>query len=293
MIKVKEDKLLEAIDIITDFENESVFDDDEKNYYVGDYKISKDGWVIHIDKDEIPDEVREKLKSEDLIIDKKETIKLLEAETGTKAVYQGVPSCAYKIGEYIVDRKGNVKVDKTRVEVSIPSGHYTAESLKNLIYMISAKGELLSKAVGVEGAFKVDRELIEDLACDLSPTLEKICTTLKRSTGELKGLTIDENKITFTGFPSDESTPFYIQLAELMNRASKMQKRVSAKANEVENEKYSFRVWLMSIGMKGDEYKEARKALLSKLDGNTAFRTEEQAKKHKEKMNELSKQGNN
>ena len=50
------------------------------------------------------------------------------------------------------------------------------------------------------------------------------------------------------------------------------------------NEKYTFRVWLMRLGMMGDEYKVARKILLKNLKGHTAFRTKSQAEVAKEKL---------
>ena len=224
-------------------------------------------------------------------MDKKETIKMLEAQTGLKAVYQGAPSFAYKIGDYIVDRDGNVTKEQTTVEVTIPRTHITAEGLKNLIYMIAAKGELISKATG--GEFKVDRELIEDLAVAQIYEVESIMRVVERSTGELKGLKIESDHLTFTGFPQNENIQAYIHLASLMVQTAEGHKRISAKPAATDNEKFTFRVFLISLGMKGDTYKEARKVLLKNLDGNGAFRTQAQAEKHKEKMNELSKQKNN
>jgi CRISPR/Cas system-associated protein endoribonuclease Cas2 len=41
---------------------------------------------------------------------------------------------------------------------------------------------------------------------------------------------------------------------------------------EVENEKYSFRCFLLKLGFIGDGYKVARKILLSRLEGNSAWR---------------------
>ena len=44
------------------------------------------------------------------------------------------------------------------------------------------------------------------------------------------------------------------------------------KQADAENEKFSFRIWLLGLGMKGEEYKTARRILLAPLKGNTAFR---------------------
>ena len=51
---------------------------------------------------------------------------------------------------------------------------------------------------------------------------------------------------------------------------------IKAKEPKTENEKYSFRVWLNALGMKGQEYASARAKLLKNLSGDSAFRTEEQ-----------------
>ncbi|MDH7567954.1 MAG: virulence associated protein, partial [Clostridiales bacterium] len=56
------------------------------------------------------------------------------------------------------------------------------------------------------------------------------------------------------------------------------QKHSTPRATKGENEKYIFRVWLLRLGFIGDEYKEARKLLLDRLEGNAAFRTEEAMK---------------
>jgi len=36
---------------------------------------------------------------------------------------------------------------------------------------------------------------------------------------------------------------------------------------------HKFRCWLLSLGFIGSEYAEARKILLSKLDGNSSFKS--------------------
>ena len=49
------------------------------------------------------------------------------------------------------------------------------------------------------------------------------------------------------------------------------------------NEKYALRIWLVRMGMGGDEYKASRKILMERLSGHTAFRTPADAEKAKEK----------
>lgn len=53
---------------------------------------------------------------------------------------------------------------------------------------------------------------------------------------------------------------------------AKKAKRCNAKEKEIVNEKYEFRCFLLRIGFLGSEYKYARKILLSRLEGSSAFK---------------------
>ena len=54
---------------------------------------------------------------------------------------------------------------------------------------------------------------------------------------------------------------------------AKTQKRITAKEKEVDNEKYSFRCFLLRLGFIGDEFKYERKVLLRNLEGSSAFKS--------------------
>jgi hypothetical protein len=64
---------------------------------------------------------------------------------------------------------------------------------------------------------------------------------------------------------------------------AKENNRVQAKIQQPENEKYYMRVWLVRIGLGGKGGAETRKALMKNLKGHSAFRTEEEIEKAKEK----------
>ena len=81
-------------------------------------------------------------------------------------------------------------------------------------------------------------------------------------------------KINFPWFPytqdSDEIrayTELVTKLCEMANR----QKRTGA-VKGTDNEKYTFRCFLLRLGMIGTEYKTTRRILLRNLTGNSAFR---------------------
>ena len=152
--------------------------------------------------------------------------------------------------------------------ISLPLTGHTANSLRNLVTMVYSRGSLISKATG--GRFACPLEQVDALKDCL--TVEDVITRL---TPDLVGLEIATDAITFTGFPlSDEpeKNQAFTQLAAQMNKLAKEQKRTQAKAVDTTNEKYIFRIWLLALGMGGDEFKSARRVLLAPLSGNAAFK---------------------
>jgi len=62
------------------------------------------------------------------------------------------------------------------------------------------------------------------------------------------------------------------QFVEKLCEMARRTKRVSGKPVETDNDKYTFRCFLLRLGFIGDQYKAARKIFLKDLTGNTAFR---------------------
>ena len=243
--------------------------------------------------------------------DRKHLVKALEEETGLKAKYCGAPSFSYEIGPYTVDRAGNLVVEdaeatdevlqslavkglidfddekKTATIISLPTAGHDGRSLRNLVFMLHSKGALLSKAVGKPGLYRVSKKLVADLDAGAPQSIEDFLTILGVSgDGALQGITIEPHKICFY-FPMSEDSDrirTYMQLAVLMGKAAREQKRVQPDKCKDTNEKYTFRVWLMRLGMMGEEYKDARRILLRNLKGNGAFRTKSQEETAREKL---------
>ena len=148
--------------------------------------------------------------------------------------------------------------------ISFPLFKHTPSSLINLICMIHSRGtdDLLSHASFIQTKDVVDfLKERENLAADL------------------QGLTFGDEKLTFDGFGSAEDPEHlqtFMKLAAAMNKMATTQKRVQAKSVDDSNEKYALRIWLIRLGMNGNEYKEDRKRLMANLTGHTAFRSEEE-----------------
>lgn len=164
--------------------------------------------------------------------------------------------------------------------ISLPLSGHTANSLRNLVTMIYSRGRLISKATG--GRFAFPLEQVDALKDCL--TVESV---RERITPDLIGLAFTDDVITFTGFPlldDPEKIQAFTQLAAQMNRLAKEQKRTQAKAVDTTNEKYIFRIWLLALGMGGDEFKITRRVLLAPLSGNAAFKDHAMEQRWKEKQ---------
>lgn len=216
--------------------------------------------------------------------DAQETINALLEEGMIRPVQDEEPADAEE--ETADDQEETAEDGATEPEtisISLPLDGHTAGGIRNLAAMLVSRGNLISKATG--GKFSCTAELMEAInpVTDI-PTIKRI---LDENSGALEGLVIEEDRITFAGFPLTDDpkrTKAFMQLASLMNRMAKEQKHTLARPVTVENEKYSFRIWLISLGMKGEEYAQTRKVLLAPLSGNAAFKDEAMQNRWKEKQ---------
>lgn len=202
--------------------------------------------------------------------ERKALVNAIAEITGEKAKYKGMPSAAFEIGEYTVDRNGTLitaNVDVSRDEllveklaekgfeaeveeeeeeptgtaIQMPLAKFNETQLQNLYNLVNSKASLIKKALGVT---------------------------------ELP-INIIENRLDFPWFPANctpDETKAYMHLVTGLCALARKQKRVAAKETEVENEKYAFRCFLLRLGFIGNEYKIERKILLQNFTGSTAFK---------------------
>ena len=76
----------------------------------------------------------------------------------------------------------------------------------------------------------------------------------------------------------------YIQFCLAIGAQALNQSCASRKKTQTTNEKYTFRTWLLRLGLNGDEFVTARQHLLANLDGCIAWRDPAQAEAQKERM---------
>ncbi len=229
--------------------------------------------------------------------ERKPLVQAISEFTGEKAKYLFMPTCAYEIGACKVDKEGNVECSDEMDEVSInelkdflAKKGFTAEEEEQAVEPPETE-ETMEETQDGETALTVVAMPIEKVNTD---NLQKIL----EAKGDLicKALDLPKAKVTVTGekvfFPwlreniENEEREACFHFIEALCKMSREQKRITAKAKEVENEKYAFRCFLLRLGFIGKEYKADRKVLLKNFTGSSAFKT---GKKKGENDNAVSK----
>ena len=109
-------------------------------------------------------------------------------------------------------------------------------------------------------------------------------TVLKKAL-ETDDLSIErkEDKVCFPWFTDhgiDGEMNAYMQLVSGIAKRAKMLTRVTATESPSDNDKFTMRLFLVSLNFKGPEYAFARKFFLRNLSGNSGWRTEEAKARH-------------
>lgn len=192
--------------------------------------------------------------------------------------YLGAPGFGYEVGGYTVDKEGTVSGERNdalldaltergfafeanaeipiaevpekietpeepdRLVIEVPADGFTPEKLDNLAKLVASKAALIKTALGTD-----------ELAII--------------STGETLRFPW------FSGGLDGDTVSAYTQFIAALCKTARKKKRVTAKVqDEFENPRFTMRVWLIGLGMVGDDYKLARNLLLQKLTGNAAWR---------------------
>ena len=276
---------------------------------------------------------------------RKELVHKLAEHLGVRPVYLAAPSFAYQVGEYTVDRQGNIldsqgqvleleallaggkeesevetiteqvntetaaeqetetpatvaeaepatlaqntttgeaelatTTEPINLEIGLPLEGYQGQSLRNLLHIIYSKQPLIKKALDLDTDL-VSREVISALNQQPMTTLEHFQKALEDHS--CPGIDFDFKNETITfklgqGGDDPEKVEAATRLLALVNLSARRSKQnISAKVKATDNEKYTFRTWLLRLGMIGDDYKLSRRVLLENLSGNSAFRRTE------------------
>ncbi len=247
--------------------------------------------------------------------DRKTLVNALAEHLGEEAVYCGPPSFAYTIGGMTVDREGQVilpeDVDMTGIQsflvskgwleaepvvepdqmtISVPVDGLSVQTLRNLILMLYSKQYLLGKALK-EKTIRIDDAVIERLQQTVpeTPADFKALVDDFRARGQITGVDFANDAITLSFPLSDKRDVIHVYTLLTVNliAAAKIATRVLPDLQHPENEKYYMRNWLVRMGFGGKESKGLRSLLLKHLKGHSAFRTDAEANKHRDKYAEI------
>lgn len=178
--------------------------------------------------------------------------------------YTGVPSCAYQIGGWTLDRESNLH--SPEMEES----------------EFSAVGQVLFALQGAElhteGSMKIAIPDMEEHAAEnfgnILKSKQQLLKSALQSDNEIlhqKG----ENSISLSCFHASldaQTVLAYLHFTIKLGNLAKTLRYASPIEKSVENEKYAFRCLLLRLGFIGPEYKAERKILLAPLGGNSAFK---------------------
>ncbi len=191
---------------------------------------------------------------------RKELVRAISEIIGIPAVYQFMPTCAYKIGEcYTVTKSGDLEIsdqaDRKETErllaelanqgyavpdtsepeskgltVQMPADFFTEHTLGNLRQICENKAALF------QAAFQTD-------SLDIIPSDEKV---------EFPWFTVEQ----------DGDADAYCTFISMLCEFAKNQSRINRKPDTSDNPKYTMRCFLIRLGMVGAEFKAARKVIL-------------------------------
>lgn len=187
------------------------------------------------------------------------------------------------------------------IHIHIGVGEHNATTLRNLVNMVASKENLLTESLQIldnrRGYCRntapkfietVNREKPKDmdaLAEIWYPTNGSHETDIETCKREHYNNTryhllnlhsvFRNGTIEFRAFNSTlhaGKVKAYIQLCLAMSFTALKSRSCSPRQTVTDNPKYTFRVWLLHLGLIGDEFATARKHLLDPLPGNSAWR---------------------
>lgn len=201
---------------------------------------------------------------------------------------------------------GAIAGEKCGIHIHVNAAPHDARTLRNITNIMYSKEDLIYKALQVDVqrehryCQKVDEDFLQELNRKKPKTLDAVSNIwyhgrdgrhnhyhesryhcLNLHSVFQKG-TIEFRLFNSTTHAGKVKT--YIQLCLAISAQALNQTCASRIKTTSTNEKYTFRTWLLRLGMIGDEFKTARKFLLENLEGGIAWKEPEQAERQKERL---------
>lgn len=182
--------------------------------------------------------------------------------SGNTVHYLGAPTFSYQIGDFTLNKESvliaetvdekiltelentgfhyEVNEEPDKLTVQMPIDSLSERTLNRVRRIIENKGELF------KSAFKTDSLEIQ----------------VTKKTVDFPWFTVEQDG------DADAYSTFISMLCEF----AKNRNRINYKPDTSDNEKYTFRCFLLRIGMIGTDFKAVRKVLIRNLTGSSAFR---------------------
>ncbi len=202
--------------------------------------------------------------------ERKKLVTAIAEITGTEARYLGAPSFTYEVGHFKFDKNGILSC----------ADSIDIEEIKKIL------DALIERGFNFQYAETPHEEIVVEIPRTLlsNAQLEKLAclvaskeTLIKHALGvQSLPIEINDEKISFPWFNYSTDTDTiaaYTNLVSTLWLMAKKRIRINAVDKPVENEKYAFRCFLLQLGFIGGDFRIQRKILLSKLTGNSAFKS--------------------
>lgn len=221
------------------------------------------------------------------------------------------PICKYEDIETVQQlirelRKGGAKVnDSCGIHIHVDASRHDPKTLRNVVNIMASKEDLLYKTlrVNIDRQYycqKADLRFLEDVNLKRPKSMSEFETLWYNGssgrhthyhTSRYHALNLhsvfSKGTIEFRMFNATlhaGEVKSYIQLCLAISHQALVQKSASRSRTQSSNEKYTFRTWLLRLGMIGEEFKTARQHLLKNLDGNIAWKDPAQAQQQRERL---------
>ena len=191
-------------------------------------------------------------------------------------------------------KAGAVVNSSTGIHIHIGAENFTPATLCNLLKNIRSKEDILYKAIQVKEnraryCQKTNQKLIEMIEAHRPKTRAKLADLWYAeaphgrdhhyNSSRYHGLNLHayftKGTVEFRLFNSTlhaRELKAYIQFCMAVTAKAVNTKKASSKPSSSDNEKYTFRCWLLRLGLNGDEFKTCRFHLRKHLEGNSAWR---------------------
>lgn len=191
---------------------------------------------------------------------------------GTAPHYERVPSCAYDIAGYRLDKEGVLHIpegaEETTKDLILQLREHGFQDDAEITEEVPVQQEKLTIAIPKESLTDTALENLQKIIANKQTLFQRVFWT------DSTEIEITDEKINFTWFPytaDGDEIAAYTQVISRLCDMARDAKRVSSKPTETDNDKYAFRCFLLRLGFIRKEYKTTRNILLRNLTGNSAF----------------------